>query len=110
MTAAAHSVLSQQGWPVGDVDWLVAHQANRRILIATAESIGIPVERAIINVDRVANTSAASIPLALVDAAQDAKFSAGDKLLLVAFGGGVTWAGATMTWPSLPVPGLGYLR
>jgi 3-oxoacyl-[acyl-carrier-protein] synthase III len=110
MTAAAHSVLRQQGWSTDDVDWLVAHQANRRILTATAESIGIPAERAVINVDRVANTSAASIPLALLDAAQDAKFSTGDKLLLVAFGGGVTWAAAAMTWPGLAAIGPAYLR
>jgi 3-oxoacyl-[acyl-carrier-protein] synthase III len=110
MTAAAGTVLRQQGWSVDDVDWLVAHQANRRILTATAQSIGIPAERAIINVDQVANTSAASIPLALLDAAQQARFAPGDQLLLVAFGGGVTWAAAAMTWPGLQVQETAYLR
>ena len=110
MTAAAAAVLRQQGWSAADVDWLVAHQANRRILTATAQSIGIPAERAIINVNQVANTSAASIPLALLDAAQEAKFAPGDQLLLVAFGGGVTWAAAAMTWPGLQVQETAYLH
>jgi 3-oxoacyl-[acyl-carrier-protein] synthase-3 len=102
MTFASTAVLRQMGWSVDDVDWLVAHQANRRILTATADAIGISPERAIINVDRVANTSAASIPLAFVDAVEDGKFKVGDKVLLAAFGGGATWAAAALTWPDLP--------
>jgi 3-oxoacyl-[acyl-carrier-protein] synthase-3 len=101
MTLASTTVLERMGWGVDDVDWLVAHQANRRILTATAEAIGIPAERAVINVDKVANTSAASIPLAFVDAVESGAFAAGDKVLLAAFGGGATWAAAALTWPEL---------
>ncbi|WP_117213442.1 beta-ketoacyl-ACP synthase III [Allorhizocola rhizosphaerae] len=99
MTEASLSIMDRMGWGVDDVDWLVGHQANRRILVATAETIGIDPARAIINVDRVANTSAASIPLALVDAIHSGVPKTGDKVVLTAFGGGVTWAAAAMTWP-----------
>lgn len=102
MTRASTAVMEQMGWGVDDVDWLVAHQANRRILTATADAIGIAPERAVINVDRVANTSAASIPLAFVDAMESGQFTPGDKVLLAAFGGGATWAAAALTWPELP--------
>jgi 3-oxoacyl-[acyl-carrier-protein] synthase-3 len=102
MSAAATEVLAQAGWTVDEVDWMVAHQANRRILMATAKDIGIAPERAVVNVDRVANTSAASIPLALIDAMDAGMLSPGDNVLLVAFGGGATWAAAAMTWPDLP--------
>lgn len=103
MTEASETVLNKMNWSAGDVDWLVAHQANRRILVATARAIGIPAERAVINVDKVANTSAASIPLALVDAMGDGMVKPGDKMLFCAFGGGVTWAAAALIWPDLPV-------
>ncbi|MEO3787291.1 beta-ketoacyl-ACP synthase III [Actinocorallia sp. B10E7] len=102
MTAASETVLAQTGWKPEDVDWLVAHQANRRILTATARAIGVPAERAVVNVDRVANTSAASIPLALVDAMGEGRLSPGDRILFCAFGGGITWAAATLVWPDLP--------
>ena len=101
MTRVSTAVMEQMGWTVDDVDWLVAHQANRRILTATADAIGIAPERAVINVDKVANTSAASIPLAFVDAVESGAFSVGDKVLLAAFGGGATWAAAALTWPEL---------
>ncbi|KXK60745.1 3-oxoacyl-ACP synthase [Micromonospora rosaria] len=105
MSLASTRVLEQMGWTVDDVDWLVAHQANRRILTATAETIGIAPERAVINVDRVANTSAASIPLAFADAVEAGAFTPGDRVLLAAFGGGATWGAAALTWPDLgPTP------
>jgi 3-oxoacyl-[acyl-carrier-protein] synthase-3 len=103
MSAAASEVIAAAGWSVDDVDWLVAHQANRRILVATADEIGIPADRAVVNVDRVANTSAASIPLALIDAMDAGALTAGDRVLLAAFGGGATWGAAALTWPDLPV-------
>ncbi|WP_405825364.1 beta-ketoacyl-ACP synthase III [Streptomyces sp. NBC_00838] len=102
MAEASLDVLAKTGWAVEDVDRLVAHQANRRILAATAKQIGLPEDRAVINVDRVANTSGASIPLALMDAMGSGELKAGDKVLLAAFGGGVTWAAATLIWPDLP--------
>ncbi len=110
MTEVASGVIKDMGWSLGEVDWLVGHQANRRILTATAEAIGIEPERAVINVDRVANTSAASIPLALSDAVADGSLKPGDKVVLTAFGGGVTWAAAAMTWPALPGGAVGSER
>ncbi|MFD8009706.1 beta-ketoacyl-ACP synthase III [Streptomyces sp. NPDC058955] len=102
MAESSRTVLGRTGWAVEDVDHLVGHQANSRILHAVAEQLGLPPERAVLNIDRVGNTSAASIPLALVDAVADGSLRAGDRLLLTAFGGGATWGSATLTWPALP--------
>ncbi len=101
MAASARTVLTRTGWSVGSVDWLVGHQANIRILHAVVDSLDLPRERAVINVDRVGNTSAASIPLALVDGAAAGRFAVGDRVLLTAFGGGLTWGSATFTWPGI---------
>ncbi|WIN00206.1 beta-ketoacyl-ACP synthase III [Actinoplanes oblitus] len=101
MSSVSSAVLDRLGWSPGEVDRLVAHQANRRILTATAEAIGIAPERAVINVDRVANTSAASIPLALVDAVRSGTLTPGDRVLLAAFGGGATWGATGLIWPDL---------
>ncbi|MGW6130261.1 beta-ketoacyl-ACP synthase III [Cellulomonas sp. NPDC055163] len=99
MTAASRSALDAAGWATGDVDWLVAHQANRRILDAVAGELGVDPERAVVHVDRVGNTSAASIPLALCHASPG--MTRGDRVLLTAFGGGATWGAVTLTWPGL---------
>ncbi|MFC4943700.1 beta-ketoacyl-ACP synthase III [Pseudonocardia sp. GCM10023141] len=101
MTAATRSVLARVGWAPGDVDWFVGHQANSRILQATANRLAIAPERALMNLDRVGNTAAASIPLALADAADAGTLCAGDKIALAAFGGGATWGAAALTWPDL---------
>jgi 3-oxoacyl-[acyl-carrier-protein] synthase-3 len=101
MAEASRTVMREVGWDVGQLDWLVGHQANKRVLDATAEAIGIGSERAIVNIDRVANTSAASIPLALADAAADGRLRPGDRIVLTAFGAGITWAAVAMTWPNL---------
>lgn len=103
MAESSRTVLARTGWEVADVDRLVGHQANTRILHAVAEQLGLPPERAVLNIDRVGNTSAASIPLALADAMADGLLRAGDRVLLTAFGGGATWGSATLTWPGLPV-------
>ncbi|MEP2736872.1 MAG: beta-ketoacyl-ACP synthase III [Erythrobacter sp.] len=73
------------------IDWVVPHQANKRILDATAKKMGIPAERVIVTVDKHANTSAASVPLALDTARRDGRIKAGDLILLEAMGGGFTW-------------------
>lgn len=101
MAEASRAVMRNVGWSIDDVDWLVGHQANRRILDATAAELGIPPERAIVNVDRVANTSAASIPIALANAAAQGLVKPGDRLVLTAFGAGLTWAATTLTWPDI---------
>ena len=79
------------GIQTDQVDWVVPHQANKRILDATAKKMGIPAERVVVTVDRHANTSAASVPLALDTARRDGRIKAGDLILLEAMGGGFTW-------------------
>ena len=74
-----------------DVDWLVPHQANIRIINATAKKLKMPMERVVVTVDKHGNTSAASIPLALDTALRDGRIKLGETLLLEAFGGGFTW-------------------
>jgi 3-oxoacyl-[acyl-carrier-protein] synthase-3 len=80
------------------IDWLVPHQANRRIIDATARKLGLPEDRVILTVDRHANTSAASVPLALDAAVRDGRIRPGHLLLLEAMGGGFTWAAALVRW------------
>lgn len=102
MSESSRAVLTATGWPAEHVDRLVAHQANARILTAVAEQLDIPAEKALIHLDRVGNTSAASIPLALADGCLRKQLTAGDRVLLTAFGGGATWGSATLVWPGLP--------
>jgi len=78
------------------IDWLVPHQANRRIIEATAERMGLPMERVMMTIQKFGNTTAATIPLCLWD--YEVRLKEGDKLVLAAFGGGFTWAGAYVTW------------
>ncbi|WP_159944512.1 MULTISPECIES: beta-ketoacyl-ACP synthase III [unclassified Nocardiopsis] len=102
MADTSRRALSTTGWGVGEVDRFVGHQANRRILQAVAEQLGIDPDRAVSNIERVGNTAAASIPLALADSAASGLLGQGDRVLLAAFGGGATWGAATLTWPGLP--------
>jgi 3-oxoacyl-[acyl-carrier-protein] synthase-3 len=81
-----------------DVDLMIPHQANTRIIKATAKRVHLPIEKVYINIDRYGNTSAASIPLALDEARRMGKVKPGDILLLVAFGGGFTWGSALIRW------------
>ncbi|HVY20229.1 MAG TPA: beta-ketoacyl-ACP synthase III [Bauldia sp.] len=86
------------GFTAADIDWFVPHQANVRIIDATAVKFGIPSEKVIRTVARHGNTSAASIPLALAEAATDGRIKQGDLLLLEAMGGGFTWGSAILRW------------
>jgi 3-oxoacyl-[acyl-carrier-protein] synthase-3 len=81
-----------------DVDWFVPHQANARIIGAARSRLGIPEERTIVNIDRFGNTSAASIPLALSEAAEAGRLREGDLVLMSGFGAGMTWASALLRW------------
>ncbi|MFZ4690539.1 MAG: beta-ketoacyl-ACP synthase III [Polymorphobacter sp.] len=90
--------LAAAGLSAADVAWVVPHQANLRILEATARKLGLPIERVVITVDAHANTSAASVPLALDMAARDGRFKTNDLLLLEAMGGGFTWGAAAVRW------------
>ena len=84
-------VLEDTGYSAADIDWVVPHQANRRILDATARKLGLPPEKIIVTVDRHANTSAASVPLAFDEAWRDGRLKPGDLVMLEAMGGGFTW-------------------
>ncbi|PTQ10795.1 3-oxoacyl-ACP synthase [Sphingomonas oleivorans] len=90
--------LDRAGLSVADVDWVVPHQANRRILEATARKLGLPPEKVVVTVDLHANTSAASVPLALDVAVRDGRIRRGDLLVLEAMGGGFTWGAAAVRY------------
>lgn len=91
-------VLGEAGLTAEEVDWVVPHQANRRILDATARKLGLPAEKVIVTVDQHANTSAASVPLALDVAVRDGRIKPGDLLVLEAMGGGFTWGAAALRY------------
>jgi len=84
-------VLADTGYTAADIDWVVPHQANQRILDATARKLGLPPEKVVVSVDRHANTSAASVPLALDAAIRDGRIQPGQLIMLEAMGGGFTW-------------------
>jgi 3-oxoacyl-[acyl-carrier-protein] synthase-3 len=84
-------VLAQHHLTVNDIDWLIPHQANERIITAAANKLGIPMERVVVTLGSQGNTSAATVPLALDTALRDGRIKKGDLLLLEAFGAGFTW-------------------
>jgi 3-oxoacyl-[acyl-carrier-protein] synthase-3 len=81
-----------------DLDLLIPHQANIRIIEATAKRLGMSMDSVVVNLDRVGNTSAASIPIALDEAVRSGRVRAGQNILLEAFGGGLTWGAVMMRW------------
>jgi len=89
-------VLADAGLGPDDVDWVVPHQANRRIIDATSRKLGLPAEKVVVTVDEHANTSAASVPLALDVAVRDGRVKPGDLVVLEAMGGGFTWGAAVV--------------
>lgn len=90
--------LAANGLDHGEVDWLVPHQANTRIIQATAKKLGVSMDRVVVTVDRHGNTSAASVPLALDEGVRRGSIRPGDLVLLEAFGGGFTWGSALLRW------------
>ena len=92
------ATLKRAGYTTDDVDWFVPHQANKRILDGTARKIGLPLEKIVVTVDKHANTSAASIPLALNSAFTDGRIKEGDLVLMEAMGGGFTWGAVLVRW------------
>ncbi len=94
LAEAVDEALAANGMTMRDVDWLVPHQANARIIEAMGKRLGLPSERVVVTVDRHANTSAASVPLALAEAVADGRIRQGDLVLLEALGGGLTWGSA----------------
>lgn len=99
MLGAAQEAIARAGLTADQIDWMIFHQANWRIIDAVAKRLGEGyVDRAIMNLDRYGNTSAASIPLALSEAVADGRIKSGDKILMVAFGGGLSWGGTVVEW------------
>jgi len=93
-----NEVLEGAGLTAAEVDWVVPHQANARILDATARKLGLPAEKVIVTVDQHANTSAASVPLAFDAAIKDGRIKRGDLVVLEAMGGGFTWGAAALRY------------
>lgn len=96
--AVIDSALDAAGVAKEEIDWLVMHQANARILDAAAQRLGLPAERVVTNLSEYGNTSAASIPLALDEAVRGGKVKGGDLMAMAGFGAGLTWAGAIVRW------------
>ncbi|MBT7613971.1 MAG: 3-oxoacyl-ACP synthase, partial [Rhodospirillaceae bacterium] len=98
LAQAVDEALEANGVDGAAVDWLVPHQANRRIIDATARKLGVTSDKVVVTIDRHANTSAASIPLALSEAVGDGRITRGQLVLLEAMGGGFTWGSAMVRW------------
>ncbi len=98
ITDVIEAAFEATGTTAADIDWLVPHQANKRIIDGSAKKLGIPDEKVVITVDQHGNTSAASIPLALAVAAGDGRIKPGDLVMLEAMGGGFTWGAVLLRW------------
>ncbi|MFF1392999.1 beta-ketoacyl-ACP synthase III [Streptomyces sp. NPDC058287] len=101
MSESSQRLLDRVGWTAADLDKVVAHQANVRILHAVGEQLGLEEKQIVVNLDRVGNTVAASIPLALSDAAAAGDLVPGHRVVLTGFGGGLTWGSAALVWPDI---------
>ena len=98
MGEAAFRALEQAGMQATDVDWLIPHQANIRIIQSAAKRLKMPMEKVVVNVDRHGNTSSASIPIALEEAIHDGRIKSGQTVVMVGFGAGLTWASTVIRW------------
>lgn len=98
MGSSAEAAIEKAGLTKQDIDFLVPHQANSRIIDAAVKRLGLSVDKVVVNLDRYGNMSAASIPVALNEAVQNGKIHEGDHLVLVGFGGGLTWGATVLRW------------
>ncbi|THD47805.1 MAG: ketoacyl-ACP synthase III [Bradyrhizobium sp.] len=98
VTDVIKACFDDAGVTAADIDWFVPHQANRRIIDASADKLGLPREKVVVTVDRHGNTSAASIPLALAVSVKDGRIKKGDLVMIEAMGGGFTWGAALIRW------------
>ncbi|MCC6649114.1 MAG: ketoacyl-ACP synthase III [Polyangiaceae bacterium] len=96
LTAATAEAMAASGLAAGEVDWVVAHQANMRILTQVASRLDVPLERFVLNIERYGNTSSASIPIALDEAVRDGRVREGHNLIMCALGAGISWGGAAV--------------
>lgn len=98
MNEATGEILEKAGWSAEQIDLLVPHQANGRIIEAAAKRLGLAPERVVVNVDRYGNTSSASIPIALWEAQEEGRLKPGDKVVCVSFGAGLVWGALALEW------------
>ena len=103
MSASTRTALARAGWNVGDVDWFVAHQANARILRTVGFELGLAEHRIAVNIDRIGNTLTASIPLLLNELALDGRLVPSQRVLVSAFGAGLSWGSVSLQWPPLAI-------
>ena len=96
MSEVVVTALEHNGLSIDEVDWLIPHQANKRIMDSIAKRLSLPEEKIVVTVDRQANTSAATIPLALAEAASDGRLREGNLIALSALGGGFSWGSALL--------------
>jgi len=94
----ANDLLSKANLKSEDIDWVILHQANIRIIEMVSKNLSIPMDRFVINIDRYGNTSSASIPIAVDECVRDGKIKTGDKVMMVGFGGGLSWGGMIFEW------------
>jgi len=106
MTSASRKAIEAAGLDVRHIELFIPHQANRRIIETTARRLGLPLERVFIDVEQYGNTSAASIPIALCEAAEGGRLQRGDHLVLVGIGGGLAWGALVLEWGTGPAPGV----
>jgi 3-oxoacyl-[acyl-carrier-protein] synthase III len=98
ITDVVYATLEQAGYTIADLDWFVPHQANKRIIDGVGVKLHLPAEKVVVTVDRHANTSAASVPLALATAVADGRIKRGDLVMIEAMGGGFTWGASLIRW------------
>ena len=98
MTSAVIQILKKNGLRIADMDLLVPHQANKRIIVSTAKKLDISLKKAYVNIQKYGNTSAASIPIALTDARNEGRIKSGDIVVLVGFGSGMTWGASLVRY------------
>ncbi len=101
MEEVTRQAISEAGLTPNDIDYVVPHQANQRIISAVGKALDLPPERMITNVERYGNTSSASIPVALCEAWEEGRFKPGDRIAFVAFGGGLVWGASLIEWTGL---------
>jgi 3-oxoacyl-[acyl-carrier-protein] synthase III len=109
MASATQEVLACAGLTLDQVKWIIPHQANIRIIEAAARGLKLPMDRFIVNLERYGNTSTASIPMAMVEALEKGQIKPGEKIVMVGFGGGLTWGALAAEWTG-PIPSKGHVR
>ncbi|HYE79862.1 MAG TPA: 3-oxoacyl-[acyl-carrier-protein] synthase III C-terminal domain-containing protein, partial [bacterium] len=98
MGEVAQQLLRENGLTAADIDYVVVHQANKRIIDSLLQRLGIPAEKTWVNIDRLGNTTAATIPLVMDEAWRAGKLDVGDRVMLLSFGAGLTWGGMLLEW------------